>query len=172
MKNIYKTKQKKQCYATFILAHRLQHCHFSTWSPLLFHGYSSYSPCRFGLWIDVNSLWSVTLGRASGLLIYWQDTGSCLVIPLWQVVIAKLYKYKQQSGECQACLKATLHWFFWREDISFCMWYYNIQSNFLWNKMISKNLKAIWTFAVHNRVGWPRDWFIFDGIQKKTCIFA
>ena len=40
--------------------------------------------------------------------MYWQDAACRLVIPLPQMAPAQLYKYHDQSGEQQACLKAAL----------------------------------------------------------------
>ena len=64
--------------------------------------------CRFGLiaeqcwlpsWIEFNSLWSATVGRAARLSIYWQDAACRLVIPERQVALAQLYNYHHQRGK-------------------------------------------------------------------------
>ena len=48
-------------------------------------------------WIDVNCMQSAAVGKAARLPIHWKDAAHRLVIPEWQVEIAKLYKYHHQS---------------------------------------------------------------------------
>ena len=46
------------------------------------------------------------VGKTAGLLIYWQNTDCCLVIPSGTVAIVQLYQH--QIDERQASLKAPL----------------------------------------------------------------
>ena len=81
--------------------------------------YIEWSPLAVS-WLQLSAatpLWLITKRHRSQtewwtktarLSIYWQDTACRLVIPLWQVALAQLYKYHHQSGERQASLKAAL----------------------------------------------------------------
>ena len=93
--------------AGFRLACRSSLCRYAMWSSLavselqlsaampvwLYHRTASLPS-----WMEFNCLRSAAVGKAAGLLIYWQDTAYRLDFPLRQVALAQLYKSRHQSG--------------------------------------------------------------------------
>ena len=110
----------RKAYAGFRLACRSSPCRYAAWSsvavselqlstaatPLWLYHRAASLP----IWIEFNCLRSAVVGKAARLSIYWQDAACRLVIPLWQVALAQLYKHHQSGNAASGKLVWKQHY--------------------------------------------------------------